>query len=1036
KAEKEKRQQERLAAIELRTRGEKQKAPEEKERKWREKEVVTYTVPTLPGQKKVTTGPMPESYSPSYVEAAWYSWWETQGFFKPEYHPHKSGVSGCSGSGNFIALLVTVRLSLSMHVVPFRTSSYIKQPLMRRHRMKGWKVLWVPGCDHAGIATQAVVEKKLQKETGLLRQDLGREQFLQAVWRWKEEKGDEIYHQLRRLGASLEWGRACFTMDQPPTSEIVATKFLGFKKKGLLYRHETMLLVGAWRCELLSPFFSAQVEMLQLKGRTFLSVPGYKKTIPFGVMVKFAYKLEGGGEQEVVVATTRPETMLGDVAVVVHPDDPRYAHLHGKQVEHPFTGQSLPVLTDPLVERSLGTGAVKVTPGHDYSDYELGLRHGLPLVSVIGEDGRMSSESGDWLKGVERFLAREKVIEALAERGLYRGSQSHPMVLPLCSRSGDVVEPLLKEQWFIRCGGMAQDAMEAVNRGCLTLFPQFHEKTWRNWMGNVSDWCVSRQLWWGHQIPAYRVSFPGSGDADQSDCNALWVVGRTEHDARLKAAEKFGKPLEELTLTRDADVLDTWFSSALFPFAMLGWPEETPDLQNFYPNSLLETGSDLIFFWVARMVMLGRQLTGQLPFSKVFFHSMVRDAHGRKMSKSLGNVINPLDVITGISLEHLHQKLEEGNLDPRETAIATEGQRRDFPQGIPECGTDALRFALCSYKCHGDDINLDVKLVHSARHFCNKIWNAMKFTFAALGPDFRAPLGDQIAPESPVDHWICSRLHQAAAACNRGFEELDFNAATSAIRSFWLHSLCDVYLECVKPVLQSGDTPPVQVVQRVLYFCTERALCLLAPFMPYLTEELWQRLPRPGGNAAPSVCVTTYPTAAELAKWYNPEEEANFLLVQEVVHVVRSLRADYQLTKQKPELYVACSEDRARRVLDSYHLALRTLSRCSSVTLLDAEGGVPSGCAVGIVSKECRVHLRLEGLVDSERELEKLRRRRERLQSQLAAVVNKTEIQGYEHGVPETVQQETAAKISTLEEKLAQVEKASRTFQQLLKSQS
>ncbi|XP_031465980.1 valine--tRNA ligase, mitochondrial-like isoform X2 [Phasianus colchicus] len=454
---------------------------------------------------------------------------------------------------------------------------------------------------------------------------------------------------------------------------------------------------------------------------------------------------------ELPVATTRPETMLGDVAVAVHPMDPRYQHLHGRHLRHPFTGQLLPVVTDPTVEPTRGTGAVKVTPGHSHPDLALARAHGLPLLSVIGDDGTMCPPGGGWLQGVHRFVARDKVVTALSQRGLYRGTQDHAMTLPMCSRSGDVIEYLLKDQWFLQCQEMAQCAREAVVSGRLQLVPRFHEKNWKTWMDNVGDWCLSRQLWWGHRVPAYKVgvSPPGSDPPDRG----LWVVARSEDEARDEAARLCHAPPRDIELQQDPDVLDTWFSSALFPFAALGWPEETPDLRRFYPTTLLETGSDLLFFWVARMVMLGQELTGHLPFSQVLLHSLVRDAAGRKMSKSLGNVIDPRDVIGGASLQELQEKLRRTVLDPHELAVASEGQKRQFPHGIPECGTDALRLALCSHNVHGDDIRLDVAAVLNQRHFCNKVWNAVKFVLASVGPHFIPRPPEEVAGRSHALPW-------------------------------------------------------------------------------------------------------------------------------------------------------------------------------------------------------------------------------------------------------------------------------------------
>ncbi|KAM8938123.1 valine--tRNA ligase, mitochondrial isoform 6-T6 [Lycaon pictus] len=807
---KQKRQREKQMALEagITPKG---KAPAGSSRAWTPKEVVLYEVPTEPGEKKDVYRLLPPAYSPRYVEAAWYSWWVREGFFKPEYQTRLPQATG----EMFSMCIPPPNVTGSLHIGHALTVA-IQDALVRWHRMRGDQVLWIPGSDHAGIATQAVVEKQLWKERGMRRHELSREKFLREVWKWKDEKGGEISEQLQALGASLDWDRECFTMDAG-FSVAVTEAFVRLYEAGLLYRSQQLV---NWSCTLRSAISDIEVESRPLPGHTELQLPGCPTPVSFGLLVSVAFPVDGEPDAEVVVGTTRPEMLPGDVAVAVHPDDSRYTHLHGRQLRHPLTGQLLPLITDSTVQPHVGTGAVKVTPAHSPADAELGARHGLSPLSVIAEDGTMTSLCGDWLQGLHRFVAREKIISALRERGLFRGLQNHPMVLPICSRSGDVIEYLLKSQWFVRCREMGDRAaqmqvrcrkgssnglsVQAVESGALELSPSFHQKNWQHWFSHIGDWCVSRQLWWGHRIPAYLVveeHMKGDGE----DC---WVVGRTETEARKIAAELTGRSEAELTLQRDPDVLDTWFSSALFPFAALGWPQETPDLARFYPLSLLETGSDLLLFWVGRMVMLGTQLTGQLPFTKVLLHSMVRDGQGRKMSKSLGNVLDPRDIISGVELQVLQEKLKDGNLDSTELAIAAAAQlcrhlppllplwlqRKDFPHGIPECGTDALRFALCSHRALGGDVHLSVSEVLSSRHFCNKIWNALRFILNALGEGFVPQPAEELSPSSPTDAWILSRLAHTAQECERAFLARELPLITHALHHFWLHSLCDVYL--------------------------------------------------------------------------------------------------------------------------------------------------------------------------------------------------------------------------------------------------
>uniref|UniRef100_A0A8C6HAC6 valine--tRNA ligase n=1 Tax=Mus spicilegus TaxID=10103 RepID=A0A8C6HAC6_MUSSI len=804
------------------------------------------------------SGAMPDSYSPQYVEAAWYPWWEQQGFFKPEYG--RPSVSAPNPRGVFMMCIPPPNVTGSLHLGHALTNA-IQDSLTRWHRMRGETTLWNPGCDHAGIATQVVVEKKLWKERGLNRHQLGREAFLEEVWKWKAEKGDRIYHQLKKLGSSLDWDRACFTMD-PKLSATVTEAFVRLHEEGVIYRSTRLV---NWSCTLNSAISDIEVDKKELTGRTLLPVPGYKEKVEFGVLVSFAYKVQGSdSDEEVVVATTRIETMLGDVAVAVHPKDPRYQHLKGKCVVHPFLSRSLPIVFDDFVDMEFGTGAVKITPAHDQNDYEVGQRHRLEAISIMDSKGALVNVPPPFL-GLPRFEARKAVLAALKERGLFRGVKDNPMVVPLCNRSKDVVEPLLRPQWYVRCGEMAQAASAAVTRGDLRILPEAHQRTWHSWMDNIRDWCISRQLWWGHRIPAYFITVhdPAVPPGEDPD-GRYWVSGRTEAEAREKAAREFGVSPDKISLQQDEDVLDTWFSSGLFPFSIFGWPNQSEDLSVFYPGTLLETGHDILFFWVARMVMLGLKLTGKLPFREVYLHAIVRDAHGRKMSKSLGNVIDPLDVIHGVSLQGLHDQLLNSNLDPSEVEKAKEGQKADFPAGIPECGTDALRFGLCAYTSQGRDINLDVNRILGYRHFCNKLWNATKFALRGLGKGFvPSATPKPEGHESLVDRWIRSRLTEAVRLSNEGFQAYDFPAITTAQYSFWLYELCDVYLECLKPVLNGVDQVAAECARQTLYTCLDVGLRLLSPFMPFVTEELFQRLPRRTPKAPASLCVTPYPEPSE-----------------------------------------------------------------------------------------------------------------------------------------------------------------------------
>lgn len=649
---------------------------------------------TVPGTKKDVSGEMLPAYHPQVVEAAWDSWWNAQGYFTAD--PATAEAAG--EEGRFVMVIPPPNVTGSLHLGHALTSS-IEDCLARWARMRGLPVVWLPGTDHAGIATQTVVEKRLQKERGLSRHDLGREAFMGEVWKWKETYGDRITTQLRRLGVSTDWSRERFTMDEQ-CSRSVQEAFVRLHEDGLVYRDNRLV---NWCCMLRSAISDIEVDYVEIEKRTFRPVPGHdaSKKYEFGVLTSFAYKLaddvEGG---EIIVATTRIETMLGDAAIAVHPNDPRYTALHGKHVIHPFDGRRIPIICDAdLVDMSFGSGAVKITPAHDPNDFICGKKHGLTFLTVIAEDGRIVSTAPAPFAGLMRYDAREAVVKALDAVGLLRGKVDNKMRLGVCSRTGDVIEPLMKPQWYVKCDTMAAKACDAVRSGALRIEPKDHEKTWFHWMENIKDWCVSRQLWWGHRIPAYKIAIAGRPPLDDAQA---WVIARSKEEAASMAAKTHGCDVSAISLTQDEDVLDTWFSSGLFPFSTMGWPNtEHPDYKAFYPNTMLETGWDILFFWVARMVMMGTQLTGKLPFKTVYLHAMVRDKYGRKMSKSLGNVVDPLEVIFGCELEALEAKIREGNLAPKEIETALKSQRTDFPDGIPECGADALRFGLLAYTIQG-----------------------------------------------------------------------------------------------------------------------------------------------------------------------------------------------------------------------------------------------------------------------------------------------------------------------------------------------
>ncbi|KAL6724590.1 hypothetical protein Aduo_019466 [Ancylostoma duodenale] len=908
-----------------------------------------------PGEKKDTSQGLPNVYDPSYVEADWYSWWEKQGFFKPEYGRENNEKP--NPKGHFTICIPPPNVTGTLHV-GHALATTVEDTLTRWNRMKGKTTLFNPGCDHAGIATQVVVEKKLQREKGLSRHDLGRDRFIQEVWKWKHEKGGVIYDQLRKMGASVDWDRACFMMD-PKMVRAVTEAFVRMHESGTIYRSNRLV---NWSCALRSAISDIEVDKKELPGRTLLPVPGYDEKVEFGVLISFAYKIKGE-ESEVVVSTTRVETMLGDTAVAVHPEDPRYQHLIGK----------------------------------------VGQRHNLPFITCIDDDGNISPGCGEF-SGMRRFDARKAVIEALKKRGLYRGSEDNAMVVPICSRSKDIIEPLLKAQWYVKCDEMARRAIAAVETGELKLIPDYHVATWNRWLQSNRDWCISRQLWWGHRIPAYFVTVTDGKTPAGDPCDdRYWVSAHSEEVAVQKAAKKFNVDPKFIKVKWDEDVLDTWFSSGMWPFAIMGWPENTSDMQLYFPSNVLETGHDILFFWVARMVFMSQELTGKLPFKEVYLHAMIRDAHGRKMSKSLGNVIDPLDVIRGVTLAELNRQLTSGNLDAKELAIAQAGQARDYPKGIPECGTDALRFALLAYTSQGRDINLDVLRVQGYRFFCNKIWQAVRFTLMQLGSDYKAEPFKISGKESIMDKWILSRMACAVGRCNVDMDTYNFTQFTTQLYEYWLYDLCDIYLEAVKPVIASGSDEARKVAKATLYHCVETGLRLISPVMPFLSEELWQHLPRLATHP-PSIIVHAYPETSQYP-FTNEKIEADVSFAMSVIKTIRSLRSDYELTnKTKTDLYASVSSEEDHRCLTSLIPLIETLASSNKVEILLQSKinpeSIPSGCAHVTISSRCTAYIALQGIINVERELVKLAGKKEKIEAQVAKLVEQQNRPDYEEKVP------------------------------------
>jgi valyl-tRNA synthetase len=836
---------------------------------------------------------MASAYNPDIVEAEWYKWWNDEGLFAAR--PATAKIVKAENKDKTLdhqpvlsMVLPPPNVTGVLHIGHALTAS-IQDVLARFHRMHGASVSWVPGLDHAGIATQVVVERQLHMRDGVSRHDIGREKFIEAVWEWKEQYGGQIQDQHRSLGASVDWAKEYFTLDEE-RSKAVTEAFVRMHDDGLIYRSTRMI---NWCAYLKTAVSDIEVDVLELQGPTKVKLPGRaaEDTVTVGEIHRFAYAVEGADSDpslpsEVVVATTRIETMFGDTAVAVHPDDERYQNLSGKCLIQPITGRRVPIIFDAnLVDPELGTGAVKVTPAHDHNDNECGQRHFADIanfsghhnvdsreahdavfVTIMNDDGTLNDKAGPFC-GMDRLSARPSIIAALKDEAVdaYRGCDDHPMKLAICSRSGDILEPVVKPQWFVKSGKLAADAIDSVEQQLIRIFPQQQMTTWRRWLENPHEWCISRQLWWGHRVPAYRIA-----DTD------LWIAARSETEAKERALQQYRYVLAELQgvpadsaelkveLVQDEDVLDTWFSSALLPLSAHGWPNTDPSvghgsLPPMYPLTVMETGTDILFFWVARMAMLCTHLSrgNGVPFKDVLLHPLIRDAQGRKMSKSSGNVIDPLDFIHGRTQSTMEERIKAANLAAGEKKAALKSMRRQYPKGIPQCGSDALRFALCSYLRQGDMINLESNRIVSYRHFCNKLWQAARFvlnsmqsgmflntqrTFTGAYPWM--PLIANREDSLLLPHrWVLHNLGMTIRAVNSSISRYDFGHAVHVLTDFFVSVFCSGFIEFSKPFLKDGAPVVLKhATSQVLVTVLEKSLRLLHPFMPFVTEELWQHL--------------------------------------------------------------------------------------------------------------------------------------------------------------------------------------------------
>jgi valyl-tRNA synthetase len=864
---------------------------------------------------------MEKVYNPQAIEQHWYNTWEKKNYFSP------------AGTGKPYCIMIPPPNVTGVLHMGHGFNTTLTDILIRYHRMHGDNTLWQPGTDHAGIATQMVVERQLIAK-GKTRHDLGRDEFVKKIWEWKHTSGGTITQQFRQLGASMDWPREKFTMDDT-LSRSVREAFIRLYDDGLIYRGTRLV---NWDPVLLTAISDLEVNSVEEEGKLW----------------HIRYPLVSG-KGYIVVATTRPETLLGDVAVAVNPEDERYQHLVGEQVQLPLTGKTIPIIADDYVDKEFGSGCVKITPAHDFNDYAVGARHQLAPINIFTKDAHINENAPAVYQGMDRYVARKQILKDLTELDLIEKIDKHVNKIPRGDRSGAVVEPFLTEQWYMKMQPLAEPAIAAVEKGEVKFIPENYSKDYFRWLNNIEDWCISRQLWWGHRIPVW---YDDKGDT---------YVGHDEADVRER-----NKLAATVNLRQDEDVLDTWFSSALWPFSTLGWPDNSKDLATFYPTSVLVTGFDIIFFWVARMVMLGLKFNGDVPFREVFITGLVRDAEGQKMSKSKGNVLDPLDLINGISLDALIEKRTFGLMQPEMAQKIEKMTRKHFPDGIAPYGTDALRFTFCSFASHGREIRFDLGRLEGYRNFCNKLWNAARYAMMNTeGQD--TGLGQQEMELSLPDRWIISRLQKTITAVDEAIASYRFDLLAQIIYEFTWNAFCDWYLELSKPILTSPDSSPAALrgTRHTLVSVLESLLRLMHPLMPFITEEIWQKIAPLAGKQGDSIMLQPYPVAD--LKLEDARVDAELAWVQDVIVAVRTIRSEMNIAPGKP-LPVLFNKgsplDRTR--FDSNQHLIVTLAKFASVQWLTDKDSIPESATALIGDLE--ILIPMAGLIDKAEESARLSR--------------------------------------------------------------
>lgn len=919
---------------------------------------------------------LPKNFDPITSEERLYNWWEGAGHFMPSPGPGSSSSSSSNPPFTISMPPPNVTGKLHMGHAMFVT---LQDIMTRYQRMRGRSTFWVPGTDHAGIATQMVVERML-KEQGVTKDDLGRDAFEEKVWEWKEQYGGYITQQLRRLGASCDWSKERFTLDEGLCDAVVEA-FVQLHEKGLVYKGAYLV---NWDSKLQTAVSDLEVEYSEEQGTLYY----------------FKYPIEGDASAEhLEIATTRPETILGDTALAVHPEDARFKHLVGKRAVVPMSGgRTIPIIADTYVDMEFGTGALKITPGHDVNDYELGRRHDLETINIMNNDGTLNGNAGAY-EGMDRFVARKALWKDLMEAGLGVREEAHVQRVPRSQRGGEIVEPLVREQWFVKMEGLAKPALAAVERGETKIIPERFEKIYRNWLVDIKDWCVSRQLWWGHRIPVWYV-FADEASADAAGgVGSVYVVARNEAEAAERAREEHG---EGVVLRQEVGVLDTWFSSSLWPFSTLGWPNvEAEDLLKFYPTSVMETGHDILFFWVARMMMMGIEFTGKAPFETIYLHGLVRDEKGRKMSKSLGNVVDPVET-------------------------------------IEKYGADALRFSLATGTSPGQDLNLSLDKVNGARNFTNKVWNVAKFVLfsleqAGIGPGTAAwdeLAGVSLSSEASIagmdlpERWIISRMHETVNQSIRAHERYDFSEAGRLMYDFIWSDFADWYVETAKSRLYGDDAKAAETTRAVLVYVLQNILKLAHPYMPFITEELWQAIPTAAGE--PALISASWPVENGVV---DAEALDAFESFQSTVRSIRNARAEYEVEPgKKIEATVVTSSPSLCTYFNQERQSLALLAKLDGEKLSITEGvvkkesGADSKQIELVVREGLEVVLPLAGLFDASKEIERLQKQGEKISKELEGLENRLSNKSFVDKAPENVVAEVKANAKELSDQLAVIE--------------